>query len=282
MFSEPVRNLPMFRPIVEPVTRYAGSKRRLVGFIRKNMPETWADYYEPFCGGLSVYCAMVNEYWGSKSYWISDLNPDLIRVYHHIKNNPKKVFDVLWDYHLKHNPEQWHSLSYLPREDESEVELAARYWYLVRHAYTNKMGKSDKKWLAHGAMTQSYYAPSWQRTMALHEALRKTDTIIHHCPYQAIEDYAQPRDFVYLDPPYLNASKGIYQEMFSEEDHVEMAEWARGMGRKGVHVMISNYDNEATREIYKGMRFDTQRLRNTMVNAGGEAKYVQELLAMTY
>ena len=231
-----------------------------------------------------MYCAMVNEYWAGKSYWISDLNPDLIRVYQQIKEDPGAIFDVLWQYHLNHSPEQWYSLSYLPKEDETELQLAARYWYLMRHAYTNKMGMNENKdkWMAHGAMTASYYPPSLQNTIALHEAFTETDTVIHSCGYEELEPHIHSGDFVYLDPPYLNASKGIYQNMMSEEDHVKLAEWSRKMADKGALVMISNYDKEEVREIYKGMRFDTQPLRNTMVNAGGEAKYVQELLAMSY
>ena len=274
---------PMFRSIPEPVTRYAGGKGRLVHWIRCNMPAEWGNYVEPFCGGLAYYCAMVNEYWDTKCYSISDLNEDLIRVYKYIRDAPKDMFDILWGYHLTHSPEQWHQLSYHPRDDETELELAARYWYLMRHSYSNKMGSSKNKWIGEGAMTASYYGPSLQRTMALSDAFNRTRTQIECLPYYHSIKWIMPGDFVYLDPPYLGASNAIYQNMMSNKDHVILANWAKEVAfERGAYVMISNYDSEEARELYSDFRFESKPVSNKMRNDDGHRGVVQELLAMSY
>ena len=275
-------SIPMFRPIAQTVTRYAGSKRRLIPLIRKNLPSQWNNYFEPFCGGLSVYCAIVNTHWDSKSYWISDYNSDLIRTYRYIRDEPHEMFDILWNYHLTHTPDQWKETIYLPKENETELQLAARYWYIVRHSFSNGMATSNKRWINNGPMTTSYYKPNLQKTLALSAALANTNTKIECCSYEDIAEHIQPEDFVYLDPPYLGASNNIYQNMLDDNEHIKLADFARELAKRGAYVMISNYDNETTRELYKGMRFDTQSIVNTMENKGGKRKYVNELLAMAW
>ena len=90
------RSLFDYRQQAYPATRYAGGKHRLISFISKNMPSNFNNYFEPFCGGLAIYCSLVNTYWTDKSYWISDINPHLIRVYQYIKTHPNEMFDMLW------------------------------------------------------------------------------------------------------------------------------------------------------------------------------------------
>lgn len=264
-----------------PLTHYAGGKRRLLSFIRQNMPSDYANYFEPFCGGLTVYCFLVNSYWTDKSYWISDLNPSLIRVYQHIKTHPDEMFDMLSNYYSNWSPKHWHQTNYLPRKDETDLELAGRYWYLLRHAYSNKSAGGGSIWLVSGAKTIYIPTYSYTATMALSTAFNETDTTIKECDYQLILERVMPRDFIYLDPPYLDANRTNYYNMLTLEQHQQLADFAWELSNRGAYVMISNYDNKETRKLYEGMRFRSRSLVNTMTN-NGRRHWVKELLAMTY
>ena len=267
---------------VSPVTRYAGGKGRLLSFIHDNMPLQWNNYFEPFCGGLSVYCSLVNRYWDEKSYWISDSNADLVRVYQHIKTHPEEMYSMLNGYHNeRRNHNHWHEVNFLPRRDESELELAVRYWYLIRHAFSNKSGKGKSVWLVSGTQTRSYYPPDRMKVHALNAAFVFTDTTISCCDYSSILEHVGHKDFVYLDPPYLGASHTAYHEMLDKSQQEDLAEFAKQLVGRGAYVMISNYDHEAVREMYSGFNFRTRKLRNQMTNSRGTA-YYSELLAMSY
>ena len=73
-----------------------------------------------------------------------------------------------------------------------------------------------------------YKNPKICDTEALHaasQALRKADIVCGDY-FLVLEHYAQPGDFIFLDPPYLPISeysdfKRYTKEQFYEEDHVE-------------------------------------------------------------
>ena len=76
-----------------------------------------------------------------------------------------------------------------------------------------------------------------------------------------LEHYAQPGDFVFLDPPYLPISeysdfKRYTKEQFYEEDHVELAKMIMKLHERGCHVILTNSNHPLVHELYAPFTID--------------------------
>ncbi len=76
-----------------------------------------------------------------------------------------------------------------------------------------------------------------------------------------LEYYAQPGDFVFLDPPYLPTSeysdfKRYTKEQFYEEDHVELAKMIMTLHERGCHVILTNSNHPLVHELYAPFTID--------------------------
>ncbi len=70
-----------------PLLKQAGGKEQELKYIIPNLPEKFADYYEPFVGGGAVYTAIQAD-----NYYINDKSEELICLYLSITNGDRQVF----------------------------------------------------------------------------------------------------------------------------------------------------------------------------------------------
>lgn len=70
-----------------PLLKWAGGKEQELKYIIPNLPEKFADYYEPFVGGGAVYTAIQAD-----NYYINDKSDELICLYQSITNGDRQVF----------------------------------------------------------------------------------------------------------------------------------------------------------------------------------------------
>lgn len=76
--------------------------------------------------------------------------------------------------------------------------------------------------------------------------------VLRYCDYAEITP--QENDFVYFDSPYhstdLNSFVGYTKNSFTENDHIQLRDFAIKLHAKGVKVMISNADTPFVRALY--------------------------------
>lgn len=85
-----------------------------------------------------------------------------------------------------------------------------------------------------------------------------------------LEHYAQPGDFVFLDPPYLPISeysdfKRYTKEQFYEEDHVELAKMVKTLHERGCHVILTNSNHPLVHELYAPFTIDVIQTKGISV-----------------
>lgn len=80
----------MSEEILQPIIKWAGGKEKELKHILPLLPSSYANYYEPFVGGGSVFTALAVE----KSY-INDKSVELYSLYKCIKENNADFFAVL-------------------------------------------------------------------------------------------------------------------------------------------------------------------------------------------
>lgn len=75
----------------QPVIKWSGSKRSQAEQIVSYFPREINTYIEPFCGGASVFRALVESNINVKRYVLADNNFDLMNLWQRIKDFPEMV-----------------------------------------------------------------------------------------------------------------------------------------------------------------------------------------------
>ena len=80
----------LITPKLVPFVKWAGGKRQLLKQLEDLMPLSYDRYFEPFVGGGALFFDITPQ-----SAVINDINPQLINVYNHIKNNLKELIAII-------------------------------------------------------------------------------------------------------------------------------------------------------------------------------------------
>lgn len=215
----------------QPCIKWSGSKRSQAKKILEYFPRKIETYYEPFCGGASVFRALVDSDIEVGNYVLSDSNPHLINLWQRIKTFPKMVSDryrELWNemHDYKKSVKEKQAFYNSIREGYNKTFNPCDFMFLMRTCY-NGMARFNKD----GKFNSPYHLnrdginPDALTNIILdwHIVLNQFDVEIECCDYTEI--HPEKGDFVYLDPPY-NGTKGLYMGSF---DSGKMFDWIRDL-----------------------------------------------------
>lgn len=199
----------------QPVIKWSGSKRNQSEEIIKKFPKDIKTYYEPFVGGGSVLFQLMNSDIKVENYICSDLNEDLINLWHMIMKSPKELCE-------KYN-EFWTELSSI-----SDIEKRKEYYYNVRKRFNMYRKPEDFMFLSRtcanglirfnlkGEFNTSFNSARLGiKPSKLEEIVYQWSNLLNEKKVEFIcQDYRKINpiegDLIYLDPPYANI-KGMYQ-----------------------------------------------------------------------
>lgn len=238
----------------KPILKWAGGKTQMLGDLLPKVPTSYGRYIEPFFGGGAMFFALQPE-----SAIIADSNPELINVYREVADHVENVIRFLKQY--ENTPEMFYAVRSLEWTTLPKAEAAARTIFLNRTCYNglyrvNKQGQFN---VPYGKYKNPRICDE-AGLRAASEALKKTDILCGD--YQLVlNHYAQPGDFVFLDPPYLPISeyadfKRYTKEQFYEEDHVELAKMIMTLHERGCHVILTNSNHPLVHELYAPFNID--------------------------
>ena len=232
----------------KPILKWAGGKTQLLGELLPKVPASYGRYIEPFFGGGALFFALQPE-----NAVIADSNPELINMYSQVANHVDDVIIHLEKY--QNTNEMFYAVRGLDWEQLPKAEAAARTIYLNRTCYNGlyRVNKKGQFNVPYG----KYKNPKICDAEALHaasRALQKADIVCGDY-FLVLEHYAQPGDFIFLDPPYLPISeysdfKRYTKEQFYEEDHVELAKQVMRLHEKGCHIILTNSNHPLVHELY--------------------------------
>ena len=251
---------------VAPVLKWAGGKTQLLPLLLPKIPPHFDTYIEPFFGGGALFFALrpINAI-------ISDSNPELINLYRQIAVNVEGVIEALGKY--KNEESLFYKVRAQDLRDIDPTTAAARTIYLNRTCYNglyrlNKKGQFNVPFGRYANPTICH--PETLRFAS--EALR-TARLLEADYREVLHQYAQPGDFVYLDPPYLPTGK--YSDFkrytaaqFYEEDHRELADDVRYLDRLGCHVLLTNSNHPLVYDLYEGLNIQVVRAKRNISSKG--------------
>ncbi|MEE1025680.1 MAG: Dam family site-specific DNA-(adenine-N6)-methyltransferase [Acutalibacteraceae bacterium] len=293
---------------VKPFLKWAGGKGQLLSEIEKYYPFEEGNitkYAEPFVGGGAVLFDILSKYDLDEVY-ISDINFELINTYRVVRDNVDSLIKLLYTMQSEfisldtnnrklYYMEKREHFNYLKvNENESNnIEKAALMIFLNKTCF-NGLYRVNKKGLFNVPMG-AYKNPMICDENNLRAVSEKLQRVTIVCgDYRESADFIDENTFVYFDPPYRpitdTASFTAYTEnLFNDEEQIELARFVDNMYRKGAKIIISNSDpkNSNTNDnffeniysSYKIKRVDATRMINCKSKARGKIK---ELLISTF
>ncbi|WP_202898296.1 DNA adenine methylase [Bacteroides propionicifaciens] len=189
-------NIIQNKKTIKPILKWAGGKTQLIDELESFFPNKINKYIEPFIGGGALFFHTLPE-----NAIISDINPELINLYNTIKDVPNQVIEILKSF--KNEEDFYYEMRSKVYDNLSNTEKAARTLYLNKTCY-NGLYRVNKKGNFNTPFGR-YKNPNFINEEGIIEASTalKNATIIHSDYKSILDNYAEPGDLVFLDPPYL-------------------------------------------------------------------------------
>ena len=238
----------------KPILKWAGGKTQMLNDLLPKVPSCYGRYIEPFFGGGALFFALQPE-----NAIIADSNPELINMYRQVANNVDDVISYLKKY--ENTSEMFYQVRSLDWNNLAPAEAAARTIYLNRTCFNGlyRVNRKGQFNVPYG----KYVNPKICDEENLHAASKALQNAEIVCGdyLLVLEHYAQPGDFVFLDPPYLPISeysdfKRYTKEQFYEEDHVELAKMVMRLHEMGCTIILTNSNHPLVHELYSPFKID--------------------------
>ena len=294
--------------IVKPFLKWAGGKGQLLKEIEKYYPfddGKITKYAEPFVGGGAVLFDILNKY-ELKEIYISDINAELINTYCIIRDSIDALIEILL--HLQNDfvpldaderkkfyinkRERFNDLK-VNGDENINIEKAALMIFLNKTCF-NGLFRVNKKGLFNVPMG-AYKNPLICDEINLRAVSEKLQKVTIVCgDYRKSAEFIDKNTFVYFDPPYRpitdTASFTAYTEnLFNDEEQIELAHFVDEMHRKGAKVVVSNSDpkNSNTQDDFFDNIYSTHKIKRVeatrMINCNSEARgKIKELLISNF
>lgn len=261
--------------------RYPGGKSKAIAQILPHIPLNISEYREPFVGGGSVFIA-VNQLLQNRVnlYWINDLNYDLYCLWVYIKTNieglTKAIYEIRQSYSNGKDLFNYYTQTELKL---SEFDRAVRFFVLNRITFS---GTVDSGGYSEQAFDKRFTSSSIDR---LHEISPYLSSIhITNSDYEELILKEGNGVFIFLDPPYLGATKSrLYGKNGALHVNFDHERFAVNM-RKCPHRWLITYDdNPEIRKLFSFANITDWQLQYGMNNyKQNTAAIGKELLIKNY
>lgn len=214
---------------------YPGSKWKSLDKILPHLPHR-IGYIEPF-GGSGCVLLSRNE---SPLEVFNDRFAGVVAFYRCLKDYKKLQAMVDWLDNTLHAREEFIWCKNTWKDCEDDVERACRWYYMVCMSF-NKQGRH----FGRATTSRNQMAKAMHNNLQLFHPVHmrlKNCQIENQDWREILKDFDGPNNVFYLDPPYYDYAKGMYEHDLKKADHHEMLH--RVMQMRGF-VAVSGYSHPA-------------------------------------
>jgi DNA adenine methylase len=247
---------------------WLGGKSRLADRIVDLMP-AHTTYCEVFAGAAWVLFKKPE----SKVEIINDINRDLITLYRCVQHHlPELVQQFRWMLVAR---EEFDRFMRTPADTLTDIQRAARFFYLAKTAFGAKVSKPTFGIAA--------TAPPRLNLLRIEEDLseahvRLARVFVECKPFDhVIARFDKPRTLFYIDPPYWGGEKDYGAGIFGRDDFQRLATQLEGI--KGQFILSIN-DVPAIRETFAN--FNQAKVATRYSISAKENQEVGELLITNF
>ena len=263
--------------LMNPLLRWAGSKRKVLAELRSQSPLTFGRYFEPFAGSAVLFFDLM-----PNVAVLGDLNPEVVATYEAVRDTPDQVCRYL--YSIPRTTDGYYSVRSLSPERLSASQRAARLIFLMKSCFngvyrTNQQGKFNVP------LGNKFFAlPTEEEVMAASSALQQVDVI--KGDFEEAIRTAEEGDFVYLDPPYSDGSRFrgeySYQGSFQASDQRRLVDACDDLTRRGVKVVLSFKECEALCNALDGWSLTRITVNRSVAGFARARRFANEILARNF
>lgn len=289
--STQIHELDTFQLSAKPFVKWAGGKRQLLSELEDRIPNSFVNYHELFVGGGALFYLVYGRHNKSKRYVLNDVNAELMNVYCVVRDRVHELIDKLFNFQNSHSQRFYYEIRARDRDPDfvsaDIVERAARFIYLNKTAYNGLYRVNAKSQF--NVPFGSYDSPNIcdeANLLLCSKCLQDTELLCGD--FTRVLEHIQPRDFVYLDPPYIPLSEtssftSYTSDSFSIDQHLRLREFCDQVDELDAFFLLSNSDTKITREVYAGFA-ETESIpsrRTISAKVSGRAD-VSELLVRNF
>jgi DNA adenine methylase len=260
---------------MNPLLRWAGSKRQLIPKLFEYWQPKHARYLEPFAGSACLFFAIA-----PVEAVLGDLNKYLINTYRMVKRSPYHVIEAL--HRLPKNKKAYYQLRSKPFWTLAEAEQAAAFIYLNKFCF-NGLFRTNSK----GLFNVPYGNTRGNSTINIDQILLASrllqNTHLYSGDFEGIVRMARPGDFVYFDPPYWTDQKRSFVQYqsnpFGVSDLKRLENVLDSLNRSGIDFLVSYADCPEGRKALGRWKIDLVSTRRNIAGFAEHRNRADELLA---
>lgn len=262
------------------IVKWAGGKQRILEEILSLFPASVENYYEPFCGGGSIFLNSQGFQYNNR--YISDGNIYLINLYLMVRDNPGEVIESLKSLAIQNSKEFYlESRKSLP--NLSGIEQAAMFLYINRTCFNGIYRENSK-----GDFNVPYGSEVSFDTIVQEENLLKVSSLIQNVNFShfLFDDFSKMVSkkedlsscFFYFDPPYYNTFSSYLKNVFNEESHVELSKLCELIDIKGGKFVLSNSNEDFVRNLYSRFEIKDIEVKRSISAKTESRKKINEIV----
>jgi DNA adenine methylase len=278
--------------IAKPFIKYVGGKGQLLLEIIPRIPKNINTYYEPFLGGGAVFFNLK-----PKNAILSDVNVELIRTYHAVRDNYKQLFalekafkDAYGDLITEE------SFKILRDIYNDKIVSKVRYPILLQKAYLfiylnktcfNGLHRVNKKGEFNVPFNHNFYTTVLDSSnlYSCNQALQ--GKYVSFQDFRSILNCPEEGDFVFLDPPYMPISAtsdftNYTSSGFTYNDLLDLKKFCAILDGKKVKFMLCNSDCQLVHELFEDYKVELVKAKRSINSDGGKRGKINEVLITNY
>lgn len=270
---------------IKPFLKWAGGKRQLLPELRRYIPPSYGNYYEPFVGAGALLLALQ-----PRRAFINDRNSELVNCYEVIRDSLEDAIAALKTH--RNEKDYYYAVRAWDRKPDyaalSKCQRAARILFLNKTCYNGLFRVNSKGQF--NVPFGRYRNPK----ILDEEALRRVSQYLNAAEMQISNlDFAsavrssRAGDFIYFDPPYDPISEtasfvGYDANGFDKEEQKRLKSVFDTLSQRGCRVLLSNAHTDFVLDLYKDykiVKIEAKRAINSDIRKRGK---IAEVFVMNY
>ncbi|HMO05106.1 MAG TPA: Dam family site-specific DNA-(adenine-N6)-methyltransferase [Kiritimatiellia bacterium] len=246
---------PITKLRLNPIFRWAGSKRKQLSALESHWNTDFTRYVEPFAGSAALFFHLQPQ-----QALLGDINAGLIEAYDVVRSKPDDL------YHAVTSLPKGEDAYYVERDKDPrclcKFDRAVRFVYLNRHCFngifrTNTEGKFNVPY-AHSRAGAIPPIEDFRRA-----ALLLARASLKCADFGRILSSVRSGDFVFLDPPYAVASRRVFRQYdkraFTPRDLVRLSKHLYRIDECGAKFVMTYAQCSEVATHFQ--RWDRRRIR---------------------
>jgi DNA adenine methylase len=297
--------------MVKPMLKWVGGKTQILDKLLVEFPTDIQNYHEIFLGGCSVLLTLLSHVKHGSikihgNIYAYDVNEPLIYTYKNIQSNPTELYDevqkLITDFKSCGDGE----INRTPQNIEEAKIAKENYYYWIRKEYNTL---SDKKTITGSAMfiflnktcfrgvfrvgPKGFNVPygHYKNAEIINkEHLDKIHELIHPvifecCDFTLSLARVEPKDYVYLDPPYAPETDtsfvGYTENGFT--NHTQLFQLIHKLTETNTNMMLSNADVQFVRNNFTNEKYSISSiLCKRAINSKNPEAKAKEVIIKNY